>query len=114
MTRIGFIGLGNMGGPMCGHLIAAGHEVTAFDLDAAAVDRLRAQGARAGGSVADCAAAVEVLITMLPAPPQVEQVLLGDRGAIHALRPGAVAIDMSTSSRAVGRRVLEAAIETGR
>ncbi len=113
MTRIGFIGLGNMGGPMCGHLIAAGHEVTAFDLDPAAVDRLHAQGARAAGSAVDCAAAVEVLITMLPAPPHVEQVLLGERGAIHALRPGAVAIDMSTSSRAVGRRVLEAAVKRG-
>jgi 3-hydroxyisobutyrate dehydrogenase len=113
MTRIGFIGLGNMGGPMCGHLLAAGHEVTAFDLDAGALDRVRAQGARAAGSAADCATAVEVLITMLPAPPQVEQVLLGDRGAIRDLRPGAVAIDMSSSSRAVGRRVLEAAVKRG-
>ena len=52
--------------------------------------------------MAECAQGAEALITMLPAPPQVEQVLLGPGGAIAALEPGSVAIDMSTSSTAVG------------
>jgi 3-hydroxyisobutyrate dehydrogenase len=109
MSRVGFIGLGNMGGPMCRHLVEAGHEVTAFDLDQQALARLRDAGARAASSAADCAGGVELLITMLPAPPQVEQVLLGDGGVIEALDRGAVGIDMSTSSRELGRRIVAAA-----
>jgi 3-hydroxyisobutyrate dehydrogenase len=113
MKRVGFIGLGNMGGPMCGHLVRAGFDVTAFDIDAGALARLRDVGARPAGSVAECARGTEALITMLPAPPQVEQVLLGDGGAIAAMEPGAIAIDMSTSSVEVGARVARAARERG-
>jgi 3-hydroxyisobutyrate dehydrogenase len=111
VTRVGFVGLGNMGGPMCGHLVAAGFDVTAFDLNSEALGRLVEVGARAGASVADCARGADVLITMLPAPPQVEAVLLGEGGGLSALEPGAVSIDMSTSSTAVGARVLAAARE---
>ncbi|MGN6866926.1 MAG: NAD(P)-dependent oxidoreductase [Solirubrobacteraceae bacterium] len=113
MTRVAFIGLGNMGGPMCGHLVSAGFDVAAYDLDADAVARLRAAGARRASDVGDCVCGAEVLITMLPAPPQVEEVLLGPSGAIAALSPGSLAIDMSTSSTAVGARVLAAARERG-
>jgi 3-hydroxyisobutyrate dehydrogenase len=113
IRRVGFVGLGNMGGPMCGHLVRAGFQVIAYDVSAAALERLRTVGARAAGSAADCARDVEALITMLPAPPQVEQVLLGDGGVIAVLAPGTVAIDMSTSSRAVGQRVLAAATARG-
>ena len=98
---------------MCGHLVSAGFDVTAFDLDAAALARLADVGARAGGSVGECARGADILITMLPAPPQVEQVLLGDGGAIAALEPGSIAIDMSTSSTAVGARVVAAARARG-
>ncbi|HEV3390798.1 MAG TPA: NAD(P)-dependent oxidoreductase [Solirubrobacteraceae bacterium] len=111
--RVGFVGLGNMGGPMCGHLVAAGFDVTAFDLNSEALGRLIEVGARAGASVADCARGADVLITMLPAPPQVEAVLLGEGGGIAALEPGAVSIDMSTSSTAVGARIARAAAELG-
>ena len=83
--------------------------MTAFDLDAAALARWVQAGARAAGSVAECARGAQVLITMLPAPPQVEAVLLGEGGAIAALEPGSLAIDMSTSSTAVGARVVAAA-----
>jgi len=113
MKRVGFIGLGNMGGPMCGHLVRAGFEVSAYDVDPVALSRLREAGARAAGSVAECARGAELLITMLPAPPQVEQVLLGEGGAIAALKPGSIAIDMSTSSTAVGARVAATAHERG-
>jgi 3-hydroxyisobutyrate dehydrogenase len=113
VTRVGFIGLGNMGGPMCGHLVRAGFSVTAFDVNDGALERAAGAGAGAAGSVAECAGGAEVLITMLPAPPQVEAVLLGEGGAIAALEPGSLAIDMSTSSIAVGARVLRAAQERG-
>jgi 3-hydroxyisobutyrate dehydrogenase len=113
VTAVGFIGLGNMGGPMCGHLVEAGFDVTAFDLNDAALARLVEAGARAAGSVAECARGTEVLVTMLPAPPHVEQVLLGEGGGIGALEPGSIAIDMSTSSTAVGARVVSAASARG-
>jgi 3-hydroxyisobutyrate dehydrogenase len=109
MTRVGFIGLGHMGGSMCRHVIEAGFAVAAFDLDSEAVARAAGAGARAATSVADCASGAEILVTSLPGPPQVEQVLLGEGGAIGALAPGALVIEMSTSSLEVGRRVLAAA-----
>jgi 3-hydroxyisobutyrate dehydrogenase len=113
VTRVGFIGLGNMGGPMCGHLAAAGYSVSAYDLDAGALARAVDAGAQAASGVADCAREAEVLITMLPAPPQVEQVWLGPDGALAAMAPGSLAVDMSTSSTAVGARVVAAASERG-
>lgn len=113
IERVGFIGLGNMGGPMCRHLVESGFQVTAHDLDRDALERAGASGARIAGSAAECARDAEALVTMLPAPPQVEQVLLGDGGVIAALGPGAVAIEMSTSSVSVGRRLLAAAREQG-
>ena len=113
MRRVGFIGLGNMGGPMCGHLVAAGYEMTVFDVNPDAVARSVDAGARAARSVADCARGAEALITMLPAPPQVGEVWLGDGGALAALDPGSIAIDMSTSSTAVGARVVREAGSRG-
>ncbi|HEX4671350.1 MAG TPA: NAD(P)-dependent oxidoreductase [Solirubrobacteraceae bacterium] len=112
IKRVGFIGLGNMGGPMCGHLARAGFEVTAFDLDAGALRQAADAGVRAGSSAVDCAGGADAVITMLPAPPHVEQVLLRD-GVIAAMQPGSVSIDMSTSSIAVGSRVAAAARERG-
>lgn len=113
IQRVGFIGLGNMGGPMCQHLVRAGFEVIAFDLDAAALARAVAAGARAAGTPAQCAAGAQALITMLPAPPQVEEVLLGEGGVIEAMAAGTVQIDMSTSSKELGDRVAAAARQRG-
>ncbi|MGZ4197971.1 MAG: NAD(P)-dependent oxidoreductase [Solirubrobacteraceae bacterium] len=112
IKRVGFIGLGNMGGPMCGHLARAGFEVTAFDVNPGALERAVDAGARAAPSAVDCAGGADAVITMLPAPPHVEQVLLAD-GVIAAMQPGAVSIDMSTSSIAVGGRVAAAEGERG-
>ena len=109
MTHIGFIGLGHMGAPMARNLLAAGFPVTVYDVDPAAVAALESHGAVAASDVGTCCAEADALITMLPGPAQVRDVLVGDGGALAALRGGAVAIDMSTSSTAVGREVLEAA-----
>jgi 3-hydroxyisobutyrate dehydrogenase len=97
---------------MCSHL-AQSFRVTAFDVDPAACERAAGAGARVAGSAAECADGVDALITMLPAPPQVEDVLLGSGGVVAALRAGSIAIDMSTSSVAVGRKVLDAASARG-
>jgi 3-hydroxyisobutyrate dehydrogenase len=112
-VKVGFIGLGNMGGPMCGHLVGAGFDVTAFDISGAALANARDQGARTASSAAQCARGAHAVITMLPAPPHVENVWLGEGAVMQALAAGALAIDMSTSSRAVGERLLAAARTQG-
>jgi 3-hydroxyisobutyrate dehydrogenase len=112
-TNVAFIGLGHMGGPMCARVAGAGFRVTAYDLRPEAVRAAVAAGAEAARTVAGCAQGADVLITMLPGPAQVEAVLTGEDGALAALAPGALAIDMSTSSAAVGRRVAEVAAARG-
>ncbi len=95
---IGFVGLGNMGGPMCGRLIDAGFEVVAFDL---VDDRLAAageHGAAAALSAADCARRADVLLTSLPRPEHVEAVMVG-AGALAALRPGSLWVDLTTNRK---------------
>ncbi len=117
VKRVGFIGLGNMGGPMCAHLaragVAAGFEVVAFDIDRVALQRAGDAGARVAACASECARGADAVITMLPAPPHVEQVLLGDGAVIAAMAPGSITIDMSTSSTAVGKLIQEAAGERG-
>jgi 3-hydroxyisobutyrate dehydrogenase len=99
-----------MGSHMCRHVCAAGHEVTAFDLDAGAVSAACGHGARSASSVAACVSGAEILLTSLPGPVQVEAVL-GD--ALAAMAPGALAVDMSTSSLELGRRMATAAAARG-
>jgi 3-hydroxyisobutyrate dehydrogenase len=113
VTRVAFIGLGHMGGHMCRNVVTAGFEVTAYDLDPDALARSAADGARPAESVADCARDAGILVTSLPGPPQVEAVLCGAGGAIAAMAPGSVAVDMSTSSLEVGRRARAAAEAAG-
>jgi 3-hydroxyisobutyrate dehydrogenase len=104
--RVAFVGLGHMGSHMCRHVCTAGFDVSAFDLDRAAVRRAVSAGARGASSLAGCVAGASVLVTSLPGPPQVEAVL-GE--AVGLLAPGSLVIDMSTSSLEVGRRVASAA-----
>ena len=113
VTRVAFIGLGHMGGHMCRNVIIAGFQVTAYDLDPAALARSAADGARPAESVADCVRHAEILLTSLPGPPQVQAVLCGPEGAIAAISPGSVVVDMSTSSLEVGRRARAAADAAG-
>ena len=109
MTRVAFIGLGHMGSHMCRHVVQAGFDVTAYDRSAEAVERAARDGARPGPSLAAAVAEADVLVTSLPGPPQVEEVLTGAGGAISALPAGALIIEMSTSSLEVGRRAQAAA-----
>lgn len=102
--RIGFIGLGNMGSHMARHLIHAGHLVTVHDTRPEAAAEHMALGARWADTPASCAADAELLVTMLPNPRIVEDVLLRG-GAAEALPEGALWIDMSTSTPAAAERV---------
>jgi 3-hydroxyisobutyrate dehydrogenase len=103
--RVAFIGLGHMGGPMSRRLAESGLELTVFDLDASRAVPALEHGARLAASAAEATSSADVLVTMLPTPAAVEEVMLGAGGALEALPPGALWVDMSTSSPAVADRV---------
>ena len=106
--KIGFIGVGNMGGPMCRNIIRnTNHEVVVFDVNPDAVKACTDLGASSGGSVADVAARCDVVITSLPLPRIVEDVTLGANGIAANAKPGTVFIDLSTNSPATAKRVNE-------
>jgi 3-hydroxyisobutyrate dehydrogenase len=113
MTAIGFIGLGNMGGPMAANLLKAGHDVTGFDLSAAALDQLVAAGGKRAASAAAAAGAGEIVITMLPAGPHVRSVYLGEGGVLASARKGSLLIDCSTIDVETARTVGKSAADAG-
>ncbi|WP_058836011.1 3-hydroxyisobutyrate dehydrogenase [Luteimonas abyssi] len=113
MTRIAFIGLGNMGGPMAANLATAGHEVHVFDLVPAAIAAAVAAGARAATDAAAAVAGAEVVISMLPASRHVEALYLGDDGLLARIPSGALVVDCSTIAPAAARKVAEAAAARG-
>ena len=109
--RVGFIGIGNMGWPMAGHIAQAGHELTVFDVDAAKSARFAQEfKCKVAANLAEVAAN-EITVTMLPTGKIVREALLEDQGGAFAkaLKPGALVIDMS-SSEPVGTRELGAEI----
>jgi 3-hydroxyisobutyrate dehydrogenase len=108
-TRVSFIGLGHMGGHMCRHVVQAGFDVIAYDLNPDAVAQAAAAGARPAASPGGCVRDAEILVTSLPGPAQVDDVLCGADGAIGGLPPGSLVVEMSTSSLEVGRRAQAAA-----
>ena len=114
MANIGFIGLGNMGGPMARNLLKAGHKVKAFDMVPAALAHVVAAGAQAAADMRDAARDVDVLITMLPAAQHVRSVYMGEKGVIKAAAAGTLLIDSSTIDVATTRAVGEAAEAAGR
>jgi 2-hydroxy-3-oxopropionate reductase len=103
--RIGFIGLGVMGRPMAGHLLAAGHQLIVHNRSRAAVDDLVARGAQARTTPADVARDSDIVITMLPDTPDVESVIDGTDGLLQGLNAGAIVIDMSSIAPAATREL---------
>jgi 3-hydroxyisobutyrate dehydrogenase len=113
MAKIGFIGLGNMGGPMAANLVKAGHEVTGFDVASASLAKLGEAGGKAASSLPDAASGKDAVITMLPAGRHVAQVYLGERGIVEVVEPGTLLIDCSTIDVATARAVAEKAEAAG-
>jgi 3-hydroxyisobutyrate dehydrogenase-like beta-hydroxyacid dehydrogenase len=109
MIKVGFIGLGTMGGPMACNIVSKGNDLRVFDIAPAAVAKLVARGAIAAATPRDVAASSDVVVTMLPDAPEVETVAAGPDGILAGLRPGSVWIEMSTidpgTSRRLGARV---------
>ncbi len=113
MATIGFIGLGNMGAPMAANLVQAQHHVTGYDLVARAAADLAQKGGHGARNAVEAAGAGDIVITMLPAGPQVRAVYLGPDGIIARAKPGALLIDCSTIDVETARAVAAAAGEAG-
>lgn len=113
MAKIGFIGLGIMGKPMSRNLMKAGHELVVHDVRPEPVEELVREGAARGGSPREVAARTEIVITMLPDGPEVEQVILGRDGVLEAARAGLIVVDMSSISPVVARKVGEECARRG-
>ena len=105
--RIGFIGLGTMGGPMALNLIQAGYSLVVNDMNPAASAEHREQGARWAESPAKVAEQCDVIFSSLPGPREVEMVCTGTDGLIDTIRAGAFYIDLSTNSPKVARQMAE-------
>lgn len=124
MTRIGFIGLGIMGTPMAKNLVAAGHQVIGYDRSEAGLAALTEHGGTAVGSIAEAVAEADLVITMVPDSPQVQEVVLGPDGLLDHAREGLLYLDMSTirpdvaqevaaACKAKGVRALDAPVSGG-
>jgi 3-hydroxyisobutyrate dehydrogenase len=111
--RIGFIGLGNMGGPMAANLTAAQHRVRGFDVVRPALDALAAKGGEAAASIAAAVEGAELVITMLPAGPHVRDVYTGAGGVLAAAAKGALLVDSSTIDVETARAVAAEAARRG-
>lgn len=113
MARIGFLGLGNMGGPMAANLVKAGHTVVGFDPVPAARARLAAAGGTAVETAAEAVRGAEVVISMLPEGRHVRAAYLDPGGVVECAAPGTLLIDCSTIDVATARAVAQAAKERG-
>ncbi len=113
MAKVGFIGLGNMGGPMVSNLVKAGHQVQVFDIVPALVDKSAQAGAVAVGSAMETVQGVDVFISMLPASVHVASLYLGDEGILTVLAKNTLVIDCSTIASSTAKRVSETAAGRG-
>jgi len=110
---IGFVGIGVMGRSMAGHLLTAGYPVHVFNRTKEKAQALLDRGAVWQGSAGDVAAVVDVVITIVGFPQDVEAVYLGDGGIVERAKPGATVIDMTTSSPDLAVRIYESAKAKG-
>ena len=103
--RVGFVGLGVMGLPMVGHLLAAGHDVAVWARRPESAAPIVAAGAVACGSPAELAARSEVVISIVTASADVEQLAFGPGGLVEGFAPGSIHVDMSTIAPGTARRL---------
>ncbi len=111
--KVGFVGLGTMGGPMARRLIEAGHDVVVHNRTRAKEEPLAALGARRAGSPRECADGREVVFTNVSDTPDLEEVVLGEAGIAAAMAEGSVLVDVSTVSPSVTRRMAAELAERG-
>jgi len=102
---IGFIGLGNMGGPMARNLMKKGHKLLVYDALADKAQEFKAEGATIASSPADVAAGTKKIVTMLPSSPHVREVYSGAKGLFQKIQPGTLCMDSSTIDPDVSRAI---------
>ena len=113
MTTVGFIGLGRMGLPMASNLCRKGFQLTAYDVNSAAIELMEQQGARRATGIADVAAASDIIVMMLPDSAVVDEVVMSANGILAHAREGAVIMDMSTVAPTLTDRLALAAHQKG-
>ena len=113
MTKIAFIGLGNMGAPMAVNLVKAGHQVRAFDLIPASLQSFVAAGGKQTSSAKEAAEGAEVVISMLPAGRHVSELYSSEGGLLAQLPKGCLVIDSSTIDATTARQVGATALKAG-
>ncbi|MFM8662986.1 MAG: NAD(P)-dependent oxidoreductase, partial [Acidimicrobiaceae bacterium] len=96
--EVGFIGLGNMGLPMCKRLLATSANVKVFDISSQSITSAVENGATATSSAAECASEVDILFTSLPKPENVIEVMI-EKHALQRLKPGAIWVDLTTNRK---------------
>ena len=111
--RIGFVGLGAMGGAMAGHLVKSGYAVTGYDVSAARAEAAALAGVTLAASPAEAAASADVVMSSLPTPSAVREAYLGDHGVLTRVRSGATLIDLSTVDPDTWKDVARAAAARG-
>ena len=113
MAVVGWIGLGNMGGPMTANLVKAGHDVRGFDLNPQALAAAAANGVKSTASIEDAVSAADVVFTMLPKGEHARAVYLGEGGVIASASPGTLLVDSSTIDIESAQKLHDAAAEAG-
>ena len=113
MQTIGFIGTGIMGASMARNLLKAGHEVFVYNRTREKAERLRPDGAAVCGSVGECAAGRDAVITVVGFPDDVREVYFGAGGILEAASPDTVLADMTTTPPSLAREIAQAAQARG-
>jgi 2-hydroxy-3-oxopropionate reductase len=113
LTTVAVIGLGIMGEPMAANLVKAGYDVIGYNRSRSKIARLVEQGGRGAADVTEAARDADVVLTVLPDSPDVEEVVLGKGGVLESAEPGTLLIDASTIRPEVSVRVAEAAGQRG-
>jgi 2-hydroxy-3-oxopropionate reductase len=111
--RVGFVGLGLMGKPMARNLMSAGYDLVIQTRSPEKAEELVKEGAEAAGSPREVAEKSSVIITMLPGPPEVREVVAGENGLLEGARKGSLLIDMSTSPPVLARELAQVARKRG-
>lgn len=111
--KIGFIGIGQMGFPMANRIIDAGYELSLFDIRKEITQPLLDKGAKFSESPKKMAITCDIILSSLPGPKEVEEIVYGNEGLIYGWKSGDIYIDMSTNSPTTIRRIAESAIQKG-
>jgi 2-hydroxy-3-oxopropionate reductase len=111
--KVGFIGLGIMGGPMAQNLMEAGHELVLYNRTKEKAEEIAGDGSTVVESPKEVAESCDLIVLMLPDSPQVEEVVEGEDGVLEGLKEGALIVDMSTISPVVTRELAEKIEERG-